>query len=76
MRFGLFRKPPGVGAPNEAVGGGDAMQPAGGLLAGGVTGYTNPGLTCWKAYHYGERPLPGRVYVSSIPQRAFSEWLR
>lgn len=42
----------------------------------GPLGQYNVGLSNWKAYHYGERALPGRSYGTYIPPRGFSEWLR
>lgn len=76
----LYRLPVGAGDPDMSIGGGNSMQAVNRrnipTIGGGDTGWYNPALGCWKAFHYGERKIPGRTYLASIPQRAFSEWLR
>ena len=59
-------------------GGGYGAQPTTLLrrAIGAPFGTFNPGLSNWKAFHYGESPLPGRHYQAFIPVYSFSEWLR
>lgn len=76
----LFRLPAGRGDPDAPVGGGYSQQSYNRrnilTIGGGDTAWYNPGLGCFRALHYGERPIPGRRYVAYIPPRGFSEWLR
>lgn len=76
----LYRLPPGKGDPDASVGGGWGQQAQNRRnvvsVGGGDLDWYNPGLGCFRAFHYGERPLPGRVYSGYIPPRGFSEWLR
>ena len=76
----LYNLPPGTGLSGETVGGGWAEQPASRRhlfdTGGGDMAWYNPGLGCFRALHYGERQLPGRVYAAYSPPLGFSEWLR
>lgn len=76
----LYQLPPGAGLSGETVGGGWAEQAANRrnitTIGGGDTAWYNPGWGCFKAFHYGERQIPGRRYSAYIPPRGFSDWLR
>ena len=73
----LYNLPAGSGDPDAAVGGGWAEQ---GLnrrnvitTGGGDESFYNVGWACFRAFHYGERPLPGRRYTCYIPPLTYSQ---
>ena len=70
----LYRFPGGVGDPDASVGGGYGSQPD--TLHRRVALGSNVGLLAFRAFHYGERRLPGRVYEAYQPPLSFSGWLR
>lgn len=70
----LYQLPAGVGDPDAAVGGGYGSQPS--ALRRPVSMGANVALLSFKAFHYGESPLPGRTYSAYQPPLSFSTWLR
>lgn len=61
--------------PNVAgVGGGMGMDVSGGLRQ--VPLMRNVALMFFKAFHYGNTPMPGRMYPAYQHPYGFSEWLR
>jgi hypothetical protein len=70
----LYIPPYRLPMPVQLVGGGSGMDVSGGRRQ--VPIRRNVALMFFKAFHYGQKPMPGRLYPAYEPPLGFSRWLR